>query len=127
MGIRGVALDIHGSLLESRCQLPEPNRAAMGEAPRRGIEVALVTGRRYDFAMTVARQLDSTLTMIVSNGALIRSKDGHTHLRHLLPKATAQQVLHLTSEWREGAAVIFDRSEERRVGKECRSRWSPYH
>ena len=22
---------------------------------------------------------------------------------------------------------ICDRSEERRVGKECRSRWSPYH
>ena len=29
-----------------------------------------------------------------------------------------------------GAAVTsiqIDRSEERRVGKECRSRWSPYH
>ena len=29
-----------------------------------------------------------------------------------------------------GAAVVRDvaeRSEERRVGKECRSRWSPYH
>ena len=23
--------------------------------------------------------------------------------------------------------VVIDRSEERRVGKECRSRWSPYH
>ena len=23
--------------------------------------------------------------------------------------------------------VLYDRSEERRVGKECRSRWSPYH
>jgi len=23
--------------------------------------------------------------------------------------------------------AVFDRSEERRVGKECRSRWSPYH
>src|SRR3712207_9435176 len=22
---------------------------------------------------------------------------------------------------------LFERSEERRVGKECRSRWSPYH
>ena len=22
---------------------------------------------------------------------------------------------------------IYERSEERRVGKECRSRWSPYH
>ena len=25
------------------------------------------------------------------------------------------------------AAEITSRSEERRVGKECRSRWSPYH
>ena len=25
------------------------------------------------------------------------------------------------------APVVADRSEERRVGKECRSRWSPYH
>ena len=23
--------------------------------------------------------------------------------------------------------MVFARSEERRVGKECRSRWSPYH
>ena len=31
--------------------------------------------------------------------------------------------------WRRAAAgeVFFTRSEERRVGKECRSRWSPYH
>ena len=28
----------------------------------------------------------------------------------------------------EGVALFFRaRSEERRVGKECRSRWSPYH
>ena len=27
---------------------------------------------------------------------------------------------------KEGTAILF-RSEERRVGKECRSRWSPYH
>src|SRR5687768_17904486 len=25
------------------------------------------------------------------------------------------------------AHVVLGRSEERRVGKECRSRWSPYH
>ena len=25
------------------------------------------------------------------------------------------------------SAIITTRSEERRVGKECRSRWSPYH
>ena len=27
----------------------------------------------------------------------------------------------------EKAKDFADRSEERRVGKECRSRWSPYH
>ena len=26
-----------------------------------------------------------------------------------------------------GMVIRDDRSEERRVGKECRSRWSPYH
>ena len=26
-----------------------------------------------------------------------------------------------------GGATALTRSEERRVGKECRSRWSPYH
>ena len=26
-----------------------------------------------------------------------------------------------------GHCLISKRSEERRVGKECRSRWSPYH
>src|SRR3712207_9267250 len=32
------------------------------------------------------------------------------------------------TEGEKGAAVqLARRSEERRVGKECRSRWSPYH
>ena len=30
-------------------------------------------------------------------------------------------------EIKPDALIIADRSEERRVGKECRSRWSPYH
>src|SRR2546425_4973246 len=39
--------------------------------------------------------------------------------------------LHLFSETRDQAvpptSAVADRSEERRVGKECRSRWSPDH
>ena len=27
----------------------------------------------------------------------------------------------------KATTVVLNRSEERRVGKECRSRWSPYH
>jgi len=113
--VRLIALDIDGTLLDSRWQLPEANRAAIAEAARRGIEVALVTGRRYDFAMPVAAKIDAPLTMIVNNGAMIRSKDGATHLRHLLPQETAHRVLQATLPWRDAAAVIFDRPRANQV------------
>ena len=35
--------------------------------------------------------------------------------------------LKIFKERRVNAVIISVRSEERRVGKECRSRWSPYH
>src|SRR5215471_6631413 len=109
MGVRLIALDIDGTLLDSRWKLPSENRAAIQEATRRGIEVALVTGRRYDFALPVALDLGCPLTMIVNNGAMIRSSDGVTRLRHLLTADVARQVLELAARWRAGAAVIFDR------------------
>jgi hydroxymethylpyrimidine pyrophosphatase-like HAD family hydrolase len=71
--------------------------------------VALVTGRRYDFAMPVAQQIDSPLTMIVNNGALVRAKDGETLVRHLLPRDTALRVLQATHPWRDATSVVFDR------------------
>ena len=42
--------------------------------------------------------------------------------REELDDAIAEMLNH------DGAYVLVaNRSEERRVGKECRSRWSPYH
>jgi Cof subfamily protein (haloacid dehalogenase superfamily) len=111
MAVKLIALDIDGTLLDSHWTLPDANRAAIAEATRRGIEVALVTGRRYDFAMPIALQLGSPLTMIVSNGAVIRTQDGQTHLRHLLPRETARRVLEITRPWRDSTAVIFDRAQ----------------
>ena len=109
MGVRLIALDIDGTLLDSRWKLPAANRTAIHEATRRGIEVALVTGRRYDFALPVAQDLACPLTMIVNNGGMIRSSDGKTRLKHVLAADVARQVLRMTAKWRAGAAVIFDR------------------
>src|SRR5258707_7191953 len=39
----------------------------------------------------------------------------------------AEGVLQRAEPAIDPVAAIFGRSEERRVGKECRSRWSPYH
>ena len=38
-----------------------------------------------------------------------------------------QITINATDSNTEGTLQISVRSEERRVGKECRSRWSPYH
>ena len=39
-----------------------------------------------------------------------------------------QKHTHTYSQKEKGENIyIYTRSEERRVGKECRSRWSPYH
>jgi len=115
VAVKLIALDIDGTLLDSKWTLPEANRAAISAATRRGIEVALVTGRRYDFAMPIALQVGAPLTMIVSNGALIRTQDGATHLRHLLPRETALRVLEITKPWRESCGVVFDRPKENQV------------
>ena len=42
---------------------------------------------------------------------------------------TVPVLAHWSRRWPDctGKIVTFTRSEERRVGKECRSRWSPYH
>ncbi len=115
MGIRLIALDIDGTLLGSDWKVSGANCSAIQEATRRGIEVALVTGRRFDFATPVAEQIAAPLTMIVSNGALVRTNDGVTHVRHLLPRGTARRVLQSTAPWREIAAVVFDRPIAKQV------------
>ena len=51
--------------------------------------------------------------------AALRMTPGHGAIAHNLGVLAAAQGKH--------AAAISHRSEERRVGKECRSRWSPYH
>src|SRR2546426_8273370 len=42
-------------------------------------------------------------------------------------RAAFQRLITHTLERDHLAGVVWLRSEERRVGKECRSRWSPYH
>ena len=37
------------------------------------------------------------------------------------------KIYALLGENGAGKSTLVKRSEERRVGKECRSRWSPYH
>jgi Cof subfamily protein (haloacid dehalogenase superfamily) len=107
--IRLIALDIDGTLLDSQWRVPPANADAIRRATDAGIEVALVTGRRFDFARPVIEQFDAPLTMIVSGGALVKTREGDTLVRHLLPSGTALEVLEATRDYRDATAVVFDR------------------
>ena len=60
---------------------------------------------------------------------------GKLHLGHLVGALSnwvelqdKYEVFYMAADWHALLSEYEDtRSEERRVGKECRSRWSPYH
>ena len=110
-----IAMDIDGTLLNSTGQIPTENLQAIEEAAARGIEMVLVTGRRFDFALPIAEKIPGQPHLIVNNGALAKSLDGSAHLRSLLPRENALQILKATEEFREFAGVVFDRAEGHRV------------
>ena len=112
--IRLLAVDIDGTLLDGKGQLPGAHRDCLEEAVAAGVHVALVTGRSFHFARPVANLLPIPLTLIVNNGALVKRTDGTTEIRHLLSRAVAQQILLATRAYEDSVALVFDREPDAR-------------
>src|SRR3989449_10048325 len=65
---------------------------------------------------------------VVVSGRRVKTVDVHAHCA--VPEAMALMGLKVEPQslvMGQDRIRAMDRSEERRVGKECRSRWSPYH
>ena len=124
--IRLIAIDIDGTLLDSRGRLPEAHRDALIEASARGVEIALATGRSHHFTGSVVELLPIPLTLIVNNGAVVKHKDGTTVVRHLLTRDAARRILDQTRHLEDSVAIVFDRLDERQIVFE-RMDWSHPH
>ena len=120
-------MDIDGTLLDSSSRLPEENIRAITEAVACGMEIVVVTGRRFASARSICASLDCDLHLIVSNGALIKSMTGETHQRFLLPADTARRVLEATKDYRAYACVVFDRPLENQLFFEKVDWEGPFH
>jgi 5-amino-6-(5-phospho-D-ribitylamino)uracil phosphatase len=103
-----LAIDIDGTLLDSRGRLPDSHRDAVIGAAARGVNIALVTGRSFHFAKPIAELLSIPLTLIVNNGAVVKTAAGDTIVRHALARGTARQILQLTPGYEPDVALVFD-------------------
>jgi len=123
-GLRLFGADTLFDLLDRRFHTDEPGPALIRRLKMelRGNETRL---ERFEFSGIGS---DLTLDAACSLHPLTDGRQGVMLIgRAMLSSAVeandlAQAFLHLPL-----AAAVIDRSEERRVGKECRSRWSPYH
>jgi Cof subfamily protein (haloacid dehalogenase superfamily) len=113
--IRLIGIDVDGTLLDARGQIPQANVDAIHDAVRAGIHIALVTGRSYPFARPIADPLPSSIALIVSNGAVERGMDGSRLAQRLLDRDIARAVLESTKPFRHAAALVFDRDADRQV------------
>src|SRR2546426_10963859 len=79
----------------------------------------LLTGNR------LVTELGARVT-VLDVDSLLRESPVHTLTELLTGRVPGLEVLASSGTFGTGSRILM-RSEERRVGKECRSRWSPYH
>ena len=72
--IRLLALDLDGTLLDSEWKLSETNCNALGRCHQLGIEIAIVTGRRYSAARELTAKLDFEHHLITNAGAMTSTR-----------------------------------------------------
>ena len=99
---RLVAMDLDGTLFDSRRSVPEKNRLALERAQKQGVKLALVTGRRLLAARphvsSLGQDLLAQLLMVVHGGALVqRGLDGPTLRRKLIPIEVSRTVIALAT------------------------------
>ena len=83
---------------------------------------------KYDAFFLKFLEIPEVLSLIdrtVSETAILHTQNGF--ILPSSPRAISAAARSMRSKRRSPPRSPSQRSEERRVGKECRSRWSPYH
>ena len=116
MAIRLVALDLDGTLLDPRGRITQRNLNAIETARAAGVQVALVTGRRFRDSRPVALELGLDVPLISHNGALTKHAETLQTVAVLpLPLDAAREALRvgrgagadaLLSDDHEGLGVL---------------------
>src|ERR1035437_3561873 len=107
---------LHVALLGwARARQEATNRSRLPSTAKANATIRETAGRCFHVPNPAPKPAASPETAPARNEANAAARNGSGEPINLAPRGSYRP----SSEW--------PRSEERRVGKECRSRWSPYH
>ena len=103
--IRIIALDLDGTLLDSRKNLSDRNRDALAKAAAKGILIVPTTGRFFGMMPPAVRDLPFVRYAITINGAQVYDRETDTAIvRDEIPLATALAIMEVLDRY----DVIYD-------------------
>ena len=95
--IRLLVLDLDGTIVDRSNHIKDSVVQAVDAVKRRGVAVAIATGRRYQSSLPAYDLIGSTLPLICYEGGLIRERStGFTHRHWPLGPHVLAQILDLT-------------------------------
>src|SRR3954463_1865827 len=106
--IRLLVLDLDGTIVDESNRIKDSVVQAVDAVKRRGVAVAIATGRRYQSSLPAYDFIGSTLPLICFEGGLIRDRNsGITH-RHwpLEPHVVSQILDHTEPLSRDGRVSL---------------------
>ena len=107
--IKLLALDLDGTLLNSKGKIPEDNKIAIRRAEELGVLVTIATGRRFRDALPVAAELEFNAPLITHNGALLKYAESlETVAASLLDHETTLEILKVGKSFGGDALVSVD-------------------
>lgn len=107
--IKLLALDLDGTLLNSRGEIPDKNREAIRAAEHAGVLVTIATGRRFRDARPVGLDLGLNAPLITHNGALLKYADTlRTVHADLITTDTCLEIIRVGKSYGGDAFVSAD-------------------
>ena len=97
--IRLLVLDIDGTIADEAGYIRDSVAQAIHSAQRRGVAVAIATGRGFQLSLPAHDSIGSSLPLICYEGALVKEPNtGCLHRHWFLARRAAEQVLHHTEQ-----------------------------
>lgn len=133
--IKLLALDLDGTLLDSRGKISEANKLAVRRAEESGVLVTICTGRRFRDARPVGLELELNAPLISHNGALLKYAGSlETVAVSILANETIRKILRvgkkrgadamLSADPRGKGTLFYDRVSAENVPLQKYIAWS---